>query len=57
MREFFNICEYLGVTPAAFFAPLDADASPYARLCEVLRVLPEVDIEKAAVFIGWLSGK
>ena len=57
LREFFNICEYFDMTPTAFFAPMDADSTPYTRLCETLRSLPEPDIEKTATFVGWLSEK
>ena len=57
LREFFNICEYFDVTPAEFFATMGAISTPYDRLCETLRSLPEADIEKTATFVGWLSEK
>ena len=37
-KELFNIIEYFEMTPSEFFAPLDNTETPYAKLCERLRV-------------------
>jgi len=55
MREMFHICEYLGVTPAEFFAPMDEDDSPRARVASAVRELDDTDVEKLATFVSWLQ--
>lgn len=51
----FDIIAYLGVTPAEFFAPLDASDTPYCKLCEKLRGLSDADLEKVDNFLNWIS--
>ena len=55
MREMFHICDYLGVTAAEFFAPMDAGDSPRVRLAETIRGLSDADVEKVATFVSWLE--
>ncbi len=55
LRELFNIFSYLGISPAEFFAPLEAKDTLYARLCERMSNLSESDLEKIDTFINWLD--
>lgn len=57
LREFFNICEYFGISSSAFFDSFDSQETPYAKLCENLRSLSDMDLEKVAIFVGWLKEK
>lgn len=54
-RELFNIIDYLGLTPADFFAPLTSGQTAYARVCERLRMMDETDLEKVETFIKWIK--
>ena len=54
MREMFHICDYLGVTPAEFFAPLDQSNSPRKQLEHAIRDLSDQDVEKVSTFVSWL---
>ena len=51
MQCFFYICEYLGVTPAEFFDPLNADPGRQRRAAEDLRHLDarQLDIIQAII--------
>ena len=55
-RELFNIMDYLGVTPAEFFAPMTGNDTVYTRLCERLRDMDDATLEKVDTFINWITG-
>lgn len=55
LREFFNIIDYLGVSPEEFFSPLKEGDSVYSALCERLRTLDETELEKVSTFLDWMS--
>lgn len=55
VRELFHIIDYLGVTPADFFAPATNPDSPYNLLCERLRFQPDEDLQKVATLLDWLE--
>lgn len=57
MQEFFNILEYLEVTPAEFFRTMDAPDSDYVRLCEQLRDFSPEELEKVKTVVGWVREK
>ena len=56
MQCFFYICDYLGVTPAEFFDPQNADPGRQRRAMEALRHLDarQLDIIQAVIneFLG-----
>ena len=54
LRELFNIITYFEMTPTEFFFPLDANHTPYAKLCERLLHLEDEDLEKINTFIDWI---
>ena len=56
-RELFNIIEYLGLTPAEFFAPMTDRTSAYARVCDRLRGMDRTDLKKVEMFIDWIETK
>ena len=55
MREFFNILEYLEVTPAEFFRTMDAPESEYVQLCERLREFSPKELEKVETVVQWIE--
>lgn len=55
LKELFHIMRYFEITPAAFFAPLEDDGSPYSRLCERLRGLEDTELKKVALFLDWTT--
>ena len=55
VRELFNIISYLGVSPAEFFAPLEEKDTLYARLCERMSNMSELDLKKIDTFIDWIE--
>lgn len=57
LREFFNIIDYLEISPYEFFASLSAPEDPRTKLCERIRSMNDEDVEKMSVFIGWLEDK
>ncbi len=54
-RELFNIIEYLGLTPAEFFAPLTGSESARTRLGDRLRSVDEEDLQKVDTFLDWIT--
>lgn len=55
-HEFFNICEYLDVSPSEFFAPLDQDQdSLYAQICTRIREFSDDDLQKIDDFTKWIK--
>lgn len=57
VKELFNIIAYFNMTPAEFFAPLEAEKSPYNNICERLRTLSDTDLQKVQTFLDWISAK
>ena len=55
MHEFFNILNYLDITPAAFFAPCEEDTSHLARLCERLRTVDDETLTRIETLLGWME--
>ena len=55
LREMFHILEYLHITPAEFFVPLDDGESPRKLLEKALRDLSDTDVEKVRSFVSWLQ--
>lgn len=55
LKELFNIIAYFDLSPSEFFAPLDANDTPYKKLCERLRELDDSDLEKVEIFLTWIS--
>mgnify|MGYP003289399797 CR=1 FL=1 len=57
VKELFNICEYFGMSPVDFFAPLISEDTPYNTICERLRSLEDADLEKVNTFLNWITGQ
>lgn len=55
MNEFFNILDYLEITPAAFFAPCEDASSHHTRLCERLRTADEETLTRVETLLGWME--
>lgn len=55
VHELFNIIEYFGLTPAAFFAPCEDQSTHYARLCERLRTADEETLARIDTLLGWIE--
>ena len=55
VKELFNISEYFDMSPVDFFAPLSLEDTPYNAICERLRSLDNVDLEKVNTFVDWIT--
>ena len=55
VKELFRIIEYLGVSPAEFFAPFQTSVTPQEQLCERIRHLDEEKIEKINTFLSLIE--
>lgn len=56
LGELFNICDYFGITPSDFFAPLEHADSTFSKLCKRLLTWSDTDLEKINAFAD-LIGK
>lgn len=56
LTELFNICTYLGITPADFFAPLEKADTTFSKLSKRLQSWSDDDLEKINAFAD-LIGK
>lgn len=55
VRELLNIMDYLGLTPAQFFQPLERKDTVYARLCDRLQALSDADLMKVNAFLDMIE--
>lgn len=55
LSELFNICTYLGISPADFFAPLDNADTTFSKLCKRLQTWSDEDLEKINAFADLLG--
>lgn len=55
VKELFNIISYFEMTPADFFAPLSTEDTPCNAICERLRSLDNMDLEKVNTFLDWIA--
>lgn len=54
MKELFRIIDYLGLTPAEFFAPLNNDDTVYGATCRRLLGLSESELKKVNTFLDMI---
>lgn len=54
LKGLFDIITYFGMTPAEFFVPMENKDTPYKKLCERLRELDAVDLEKVDTLVDWI---
>lgn len=55
VRELFSIIEYLGITPAEFFAPFAEEESEYEKTVERIRSVRGENLAKVAQMIEWID--
>ena len=55
LKELFNVIEYFGMTPAEFFAEMEAEPSPTIALQKRIAELSTEDIEKISLFVSWID--
>ncbi|MDO5783685.1 MAG: helix-turn-helix transcriptional regulator [Eubacteriales bacterium] len=55
LKELFNIITYFDMTPVEFFAPIENNDTLYGKLCERLKELDDVDLEKVDTFVDWIT--
>ena len=55
VRELFRIIAYLGTTPAQFFAPLESKDTAYAKLCDRLQPMTDVELAKVNSFLDMIE--
>ena len=55
LKELLRITEYVEMTPAEFFAPMDETSTPYHTLCETLRTMDDASLEKVIQFVSWIK--
>ena len=51
VKELFNIISYFNMSPYDFFAPLGNDNTPYNILCERLRLLDNIELDKNKIAV------
>lgn len=55
LKELFNIMDYFELSPAEFFNGADDPGSLRTMLKDKLTELDDVDLQKVALFIEWIS--
>ena len=55
MDAFFDICEYCGITPQAFFDDGQADPAVFAEILRILRTLNAEQLAKVRSFLSLLE--
>lgn len=55
LHEFFNILEYLDITPSAFFAPCEDSSTRCSRLYERLRTADEETLTRIETLLDWIE--
>ncbi len=55
VKELFNIMAYFEMTPMEFFVGSESSTSLRASINEKLREFSDDDLEKVALFIGWIQ--